>query len=345
MKTALITPCYYPFIRGNAVTARRIEKFLRTSGCEVKVYPLDTVTAEDTLKGIKRFAPDIIHTFHGFVGGRIARLISENTKIPYVITLTGTDVYEALHDGRKEETVAAMEGAAALVSFHKSIKSRLVESLPSLACKACVIAQGVEIPGSDYCHHDDFHPAEGDNVILLPAGLRPVKNVTFAPPLLEKLHNRGMPLYFVLIGPVLHRGYAAEALAELEQYSFVHYFGEVGNNAIGWFYDQADIVLNTSCFEGGMANTVLEAMSMSKPVLASNIEGNRSVIKDGITGLLYQGEADFLEKIERLLVDAKLREKLGENGKRFVLKNFQPEKEAMAYVNLYDRILGGPGGA
>ena len=89
-----------------------------------------------------------------------------------------------------------------------------------------------------------------------------------------------------------------------------------------------------------MANTLLEAMAMGKPVLASNIEGNRSVIKDFITGLLYQGEADFLEKIERLILDVTLREKLGKNGKRFVLKNFMPEKEAASYLKLYARILG-----
>jgi L-malate glycosyltransferase len=341
MKIALLTPCYYPFVRGNSVTVRRIEKFLQAIGCEVRVFSLDVVTAEDTCKGVKQFAPDIIHAFHGFVSGRIARLISRSLKIPYIITLTGTDVYEALHDGRKEETVAALYDAAALVAFHKSIKSRLVEDFSSFAAKCCVIAQGVEIPGSDYVHHNDFHPVEGESVILLPAGLRPVKNVTFALPLLAKLHDQGTPLCFILIGPVLHRGYAAEVLAEFEQYPFAHYFGEVGNNAIGWFYDQSTLVLNTSSFEGGMANTVLEAMAMGVPVLGSNIEGNRSVIKDGITGLLYHGEADFLEKTELLLLDEKLRARIGKNGQRFVLNNFQPEKEAAAYVALYGKVLGG----
>ncbi len=340
MKIAFITPCYYPFVRGNSVTVRRIEKYLKASGCEVEIFALDIVTAEDTLKGVRRFAPDIVHSFHAFAGGRIARLISETVNLPYLITLTGSDVYEALQDSRREETVAALDGAAALVTFHKSIKFRLLESLPLLEGKICVIAQGVEVPGSNYLHHDDYRPTEEAKVILLPAGLRPVKNVTFAPPLLAKLYARGIPLYFVLVGPVLHGGYTAEVLAEYEQFPFAHYFGEVGHDAIGWYFNQADIVLNTSCFEGGMANTLLEAMAMGKPVLASNIEGNRSVIKDFITGLLYQGEADFLEKIERLILDVTLREKLGKNGKRFVLKNFMPEKEAASYLKLYARILG-----
>ena len=149
-------------------------------------------------------------------------------------------------------------------------------------------------------------------------------------------------MYFILLGPVLHRGYAAEVLSEQERFPFAHYFGEVGHNSIGWFYGQADIVLNTSSFEGGMANTVLEAMLSAKAVLASNIEGNRSVIEDGVTGLLYQGESDFLEKIESLMEYEKLRNRLGKNARSFVERNFSPEKEAAAYMELYGRILANP---
>ncbi len=345
MKIALITPCYYPFVRGNAVTVRRIGRSLTTTGCRVEVFPLDTITAEEALKGVKRFNPDILHAFHGYLGGRTARVIAEAIKKPYVITLTGTDVYEALQDARRDDTVSALKSAAAVVAFHKSIKSRLVEGLPGLNGKTCVIAQGVEIPGSDVFRHNEFSPSADDLVILLPAGLRPVKNVAFALPLLAKLHERGAGLYFVLIGPILHRGYAAEVLAEQERFPFAHYFGEVGHNAIGWFYEQADVVLNTSSFAGGMANTVLEAMLFGKAVLASNIEGNRSVIKDDVTGFLYRGESDFLEKLERLMDDETLRDRLGRNARSFVAENFPPEKEAVAYLDLYQKIIGRAAGS
>jgi glycosyltransferase involved in cell wall biosynthesis len=339
MKIALITPCYHPFVRGNAVTVRRIERNLVAGGCEVGVFSLDSITGEDILKEVKRFKPDIVHAFHGFIGGRIARLIAGALGKPYVITLTGTDVYEALQDARREQTVSSLRDASAVVAFHESIEARMLEDIPELVGKTSIIAQGVELPGCNYLHHEEFRPSKGDVVVLLPAGIRPVKNVAFALPLLAKIHERGAGLYFVLIGPILHRGYAAEVLAELERFPFAHYFGEAGHNAIGWFYDQADIVLNTSSFEGGMANTVLEAMISGKAVLASDIEGNRSVIEDGVSGFLYQGESDFLEKLDRLMGDKKLRERLGRNAKNYVLKNFPQEQEAAAYISLYERVL------
>lgn len=345
MKIALVTPSYYPFVRGNAVTVRRIEKNLQAQGCRVRVFPLDTATAEDTLKEIKAFDPDLLHAFHGYLGGRISRLISRNLDKPYIITLTGTDVYEALHDSRKEDTVSALAESSAIVVFHDSIKTRLLEDLPELEQKTSCISQAVEIPGRRYFHHHEFMPAEGDLIVILPAGLRPVKNVAFALPLLARLHEQGTRLYFVLIGPILNRGYAAEVLEEIERYPFAHYFGEVGHDAIGWFYEQADVVLNTSSFEGGMANTVLEAMHFGKAVLCSNIEGNRSVVEDGATGLLYKGDKEFLKQFERLAGDEQLRASLGRNARQFILNNFDPSAEAAAYINLYRVVLEGKAGA
>lgn len=340
MKIAVITPCYHPLTRGNGVTVRRIEINLAACGCEVEVYALDAMTAEEIHKKVRAFDPDIIHAFHANVGGRTARVIAGIINKPYIITLTGSDIYEALEDARREETVLALKKAAAVVAFHKSIKTRVVESVPSLAGTTMIIPQGVQVPGDCYPHHDDFRPSSGDRVILLPAGLRPVKNVSYPLPLLSKLYEEGIGLYFVLIGPIINCGYAAEVLAEQENYPFAHYFGEVGHNAIGWFYQQADVVLNTSSFEGGMANTVLEAMIMAKPVLASNIEGNRSVVRDGVNGFLYRGDSDFLEKLERLLAEDKLRQRVGKSAQNYVLENFRAEKEAAAYLRLYREISG-----
>jgi glycosyltransferase involved in cell wall biosynthesis len=338
MKIALITPCYYPFTRGNSVTARRIEENLLALGCDVRVFPLDTVTAEDTFKEVRRYAPDIIHALHAHSGGRTARLISDALNIPYIITLTGTDIYEALHDARRDETLQSLEKAAAVVAFHGSVRKTLTDTHPCLAAKTRVIPQGVQTPGSFYCHHDDFRPEPGDFVILLPAGLRAVKNVTFPISPLVRLSEGGMKLYFAIIGPVLDTDYAAHVLSELEGCSFGHYFGEVGHTAIGWFYNASDIVLNTSKMEGGMANTVLEAMACGKPVLASDIEGNRSIITEGVTGMLYSGEAEFEEKVVRLYRDADFRKTLGDNARKLICETFSPRNEAAAYIEIYESL-------
>lgn len=338
MKIAIITPHYYPAVRGNAVTVRRIGKQVASLGHEVEVYSADAATAEEIAGRIVGFRPDVIHAFHGWTGGRVARAVSEKTGIPFIITLTGTDVYEALEDARKTETHEALRAAHALVAFHASVKKSVAEHFPTLAEKIVIIPQGVELPGVDCSGIGGFPFSAGKITFLLPAGLRPVKNVIFPLEPLALLFEHEPRVRFVIAGPVINAAYAAEVMAKLERFSFAHYIGGIGHDAIGCLYKKADVILNTSLSEGGMANSVLEAMAFAKPVLAGAIEANRWLIKDGVSGFLYRDAEEFREKAARLMSDEGLRKRMGERARGFVLENFPPEREAGAYVKLYEAV-------
>lgn len=339
MKIALITPYYAPPVRGNAVTVRRIAAHLATAGCEAAVYSLDCLTAAQILEEIRRMKPDAIHGFHAHLGGRVAREIARVVGIPYIVTLTGSDVYESLADDRREETLAVLRGAAAIVAFDPSVKHRVVGHHPSLAAKTRIIPQGVELPGENFCWGEKRFDA-GEIVFFLPAGLRPVKNAGFSLAPLAELHGEDSRVRLVVAGPVLDETYGATVLAEMARHPFVRYLGEVGHDAIGAIYRRADVVLNTSIFEGGMANSVLEAMAFGRPVLAADIEGNRSIVKEGKTGLLYRDEGEFLQKARELLRDGALRRQFGDQGRRFAEERFSAGREAAEYRELYGRVLG-----
>jgi glycosyltransferase involved in cell wall biosynthesis len=77
----------------------------------------------------------------------------------------------------------------------------------------------------------------------------------------------------------------------------------------------ADVVVNCSISEGGMSNSVLEALTLGRAVLASDIEGNRALIEDGVTGLLFSDATELAAQAERLLVDGELRARLGAEGR------------------------------
>lgn len=340
MKIAMITPYYHPPVRGNAVTVRRLAGQMESAGHKVDVYALDGLAAEDILQAVRASSPDLLHAIHAHLGGRVARELSLATGIPYLLTLTGSDVYEALDDGRRMETLAALRDAAAVVAFHKCVKCRVTDHLPTLAEKTVVIPQGVELPGCDHLWGEERFDS-GEFIFFLPAGLRPVKNAGFPLAPLARLHREDLCIRFLLAGPILDNSYGAELLAELDRHPFARYLGEIDRHAVGALYQRADVVLNTSLFEGGMANSVLEAMAFGKPLLASNIEGNRSLVKEGKTGLLFHGEREFQEKALELIKDASLRKRLGENGRRLVLENYTPEREAAAYCELYAKMMHG----
>jgi len=87
-----------------------------------------------------------------------------------------------------------------------------------------------------------------------------------------------------------------------------------------------------------MANSVLEAMAVGRPVLASDIEGNRSLVEEGVTGFLF-GTGEELEiGARRLIDDPDLRRSLGNAGREKLLRLYPPEREVDSYLALYDRL-------
>jgi glycosyltransferase involved in cell wall biosynthesis len=88
-----------------------------------------------------------------------------------------------------------------------------------------------------------------------------------------------------------------------------------------------------------MSNAILEAMSKAVPVLASAIEGNRTIIAEGVDGLLYGSEEEFEAKAEALLRDPVLRRRLGGAGKAKVDREFPLRAEIGEYEALYQSLL------
>jgi glycosyltransferase involved in cell wall biosynthesis len=100
----------------------------------------------------------------------------------------------------------------------------------------------------------------------------------------------------------------------------------------------ADVVLNCSLSEGGMANSVLEALALGRAVLASDIPGNRSLVEDGITGFLFGGPEELAAKADRLLQDPDLRARLGTAGRERVNARFGSDRETDGYLAAYARL-------
>jgi glycosyltransferase involved in cell wall biosynthesis len=138
-----------------------------------------------------------------------------------------------------------------------------------------------------------------------------------------------------LAGGVIEADYAAELQAVVKGYPFASWLGEIAFERMSSLYDAAHVVLNCSLTEGGMANSLLEGMAHGRPVLASDIEGNRALVRDGENGFLFRGERDFLAKAELLLSDKGMRKRMGLAGRQLVSKYCSPSVEAERYLSLY----------
>jgi glycosyltransferase involved in cell wall biosynthesis len=87
--------------------------------------------------------------------------------------------------------------------------------------------------------------------------------------------------------------------------------------------------------------TILEALALSRPVVASNVGGIPEMISDGVTGLLVPPHepATLAEAVARLLRDHPLADTLGRAGHDLVHERFCVQLMARAVETIYDEAV------
>lgn len=131
--------------------------------------------------------------------------------------------------------------------------------------------------------------------------------------------------------------YLKKLVQDLKLGEYINFLGSRGD--VDVLLKNSDIFVLPSRFEGfGLA--ILEAMAAGVPVVASNIEGPAEIIEDNINGLLFEKEnyMELSEKIEYLLQNKKIRDKLSENAYNYVNRydiSFMCEK----YSELYKKLI------
>lgn len=331
MRIALITPYYQLATVGNAVTVRRIGQQLQEQGCAVAVFSLEAGDAEALVRQIRIFSPDIVHAFHAVCCGGPARLAAIENRVPYIITLTGTDMYHSAGETAAEKLSSSLCEAAALVFFSEAVQKSFLRTQPHLAVPTAVIPQGVYLPESP-----GIEPPDATGLtFLLPAGIRAVKNILFPVAPLAELQRRYPQTQLILAGRVIEPVYAAKLQAVVAANPVARWLGEVSHERMPELYASAHVVLNSSLSEGGMANSLLEGMAYGRALLAADIEGNRSLVKSGENGFLYSDAADFSRKAETLSRDRELRRRMAAAGREYVRRHCSPALEAGRYLELY----------
>jgi len=99
----------------------------------------------------------------------------------------------------------------------------------------------------------------------------------------------------------------------------------------------SDIFLTTSIYEG-LPMSVLEAMSVGLPIIASNVIGNKDTIEHKKSGFLYElgdiKRASYF--IEKILKDDELKEKFSRNSFKRQRKLFSHNRMVSAYLSIYE---------
>ncbi len=138
-----------------------------------------------------------------------------------------------------------------------------------------------------------------------------------------------------------------------DQQQYLHHLQQVAQRLkvqhnIRWITDQpqaikllpmADISLLTSHQEG-FANANIEAMVCAKPIIATDVGGNKETILHQKTGLIVPAHCptQLAEAINLLSHNSTLREQMGQAGYQRWQQNFSLEHCIQAYLALYNTI-------
>ena len=107
-------------------------------------------------------------------------------------------------------------------------------------------------------------------------------------------------------------------------------------------YKVSDIVVSASIEPEAFGRVAVEAQSMEKPVIASNIGGSNETIIDEKTGFLFEsGDAKSLsQKILKVLnLDETSLKSIGAEGRKNIIQKFNVEKMCFSTYSEYKRII------
>ena len=107
-------------------------------------------------------------------------------------------------------------------------------------------------------------------------------------------------------------------------------------------YKVSDIVVSASIEPEAFGRVAVEAQSMEKPIIASNIGGSNETVIDEKTGFLFESNnsKSLSIKILKLLsMDQASLQSIGKEGRKNIIQKFNVEKMCFSTYSEYKRIL------
>ncbi|WP_352418665.1 glycosyltransferase family 4 protein [Proteiniborus sp.] len=311
-----------------------------------KRYDLSVV--KRLLSEIKKGKYDIVHC-HGARANFMAFLLKLFYKIPSVTTVH-SDYKLDFQDNRYKDLVYTKINTLALKfidyyigvsdSFRKMLIDRGFDS-----DKIFTVYNGIEMNlMKELTNPVEFFKrynitSDKDTILIgTLARLHPVKGVDVLIRGAKKVLDQRQNVKFLIGGDGTEAPMLKELAKELGIEKNVCFLGFV--NEPSSFFNAIDVNTVTSHSES-FPYVIMEGGAFRKTIVASNVGGIGDIVIEGKTGFLFEdGDHEKLAaQLIKLIDDADLRRKLGENLYNSVKKNYSAESMANKHISIYKQIL------
>jgi PEP-CTERM/exosortase A-associated glycosyltransferase len=302
---------------------------------------------------------DIIHAHSPALCGLGALLAARSNNLPFVYELRAF-WEDAAVDQNKTSTSSlryrlsqkledyVVHRADAVVGISQSILDELKKRKTDSA-KLFHVPNGVDV--------EKFSPVSRDENLATKLGLGsdPVlgfigslyrwEGVAWLVRAVAELRRHGTACKLLIVGDGEEMPAVREAVLELNAGDFVQILGRVPHDEIERYYSVVDVLVyprhSIRLTELVTPLKPLEAMALGKAILGSDVGGMRELVESEKTGILYRADnvQDFCAQAKRLLAQANLRRKLGEEAREFILREKDWKVLAQRYIHIYDSAI------
>ena len=327
------------------------------------MFPLDNWSFNRNLtKRVENIEADVFEG-HAVSGYGIPKTLNKhNNKKPFIHTIHGVlaDEYEqAKRNGYQTlrgrianlfmNQLAKLEGetakkASIIVTISKYSVEKIQHYYDVDPEKIRIVPNGVDV--------EVFKPLEnqtelkkqfglGQGICILFVGnLIPRKGLPILTEAAKKIVKNQPEAKFLIAGEGPLKNYLMKTIQDAKLTNNFRFLGRVSEKLLPALYNCSDVFVLPSIQEG-QGIVLLEAQASGKPVVGFDIGGVREAVQNGETGLLVKGEESdaFADSLIKLLDDRDLRQRMGVNGRKFVVENFTWDISAQKMLRVYREVL------
>ncbi|HWR31993.1 MAG TPA: glycosyltransferase family 4 protein [Chitinophagaceae bacterium] len=299
-------------------------------------------------KALQKEKPDICITFtiRPAIYGNI---VTSRLKIPTISTITGTG---PLFDSKSISYAIARQLYKRVLKKTKFVFFPNNDDLNGFVERGYIKKeQARRVPGSGI-NHEQFSPQpstrnnDGKFIFLYISRLIKDKGVLEYVEAASLLKGQYPDAEFHIIGPLWTGNkksltVTAKELNEWIEKKWIVYHDK--QKDVRPFIADADCVVMPS-YREGMSNVLLEAASMARPLIATDVTGCRDIVEDGVNGLLCKVKSgtDLARKmVELMSLPGGQREEMGRKGREKMIKEFDKRIVIQKYLEAIEEVIHG----
>ena len=326
-----------------ALSAGSAVRKLQRHGFDVTVIdePDDAAAARALVAHLRLVRPDVIHT-HMYradvIGTRAAIALADaGHRRPYVVSTVHSSRVRSTED--RDLIRQLTPEMDQLIAVSQSIVRKIADE-HRVGAPVRLIYNGVDLQRYDDqgpCSHlrEDYGMEPGSRIVGAVARLEPEKGhqtlIEAWPHVLREVPDA----YLLIVGEGSRRDFLEQWAAAHKVAHRVVFTGR--RDDIPAVTASLDVAVLPSWREA-QGLSILEAMAMARPVVASDVGGIPEMIQDGVTGFLVEHDnpVALAAAIVRLLKDPILAERIGRAGHDLVHDRFCIELMVKAIEQIYD---------